>query len=130
MKVVNNNQELRLAYEILSILSKNADRVDDPEKLAKCIIDTKQAVRRYTHREVEYDRRIIRDDGIDGYLSLERLPKGISSLEEAIDFFDRFMTCDYRPSAYDCTGQPITNWFKVFPRNGGYYAYHSVRFDV
>lgn len=130
MKYVKNNQELRLAYEILSILSDKPHKVDNPEKLAQSIIDTKRAMRRYTHREVDYDRRIVKDNGIDGYISLERLPADIRDLTEAESFFERFMTYHYSPCAYDCTGQAMTNWFKVFPRNGGFYAYHSVSFDV
>lgn len=129
MKQVKNNQDLRVAYEILSILSDKTVKVDNPGKLAQSIIDTKRAVRRYTNREVDYDRRIIKDDGMDGYISLERLPADIRDLDEANRFFERFMTHEYRPSAYDCTGQAMTNWFKVFPRNGGFYAYHSVSFD-
>lgn len=130
MKYVRNNQDLRVAYEVLSILSDKTVYVDNPEKLAQCIIDTKRAARLYTHREVDYNRRIIKDNGMDGYISLERLPADIRDLSEANRFFERFMTCHYRPSAYDCTGQAMTNWFKVFPRNGGFYAYHSVSFDV
>lgn len=129
MKVVKNDQELRVAYTILSILGEKSLRVDDPEKLAQHIIETKQAMRRYTHREIGYERQIIKNYGMDGYISLERLPADIRDQEQAEEFFERFMTHHYRPSAYDCTGQAMTNWFKVFPRNGGFYAYHSVSFD-
>ena len=130
MKYIRNNQDLRFAYEVLRLLSTNTYKVDNPEKLAQCIIDTKRAARLYTHREVDYDRRIIKDNGIDGYISLERRPADIRDEEEANFFFEQFMSYKYRPSAYDCTGQAMTNWFKIFPRNGGFYAYHSVSFDV
>ena len=134
MKFIKNNQDLRVAYTYLRILSQldscDKTQVNDPEKLAQHIIDTKRAARLYTHREVDYDRRIIKNYGMDGYISLERLPADIRDEAEAKRFFERFMTHEYRPSAYDCTGQAMTNWFKVFPRNGGFYAYHSVSFDV
>ena len=130
MKVVNNDRELRVAYEILALLKDGCCTITDPERLARCIVDTKRAIRRYTHREVGYERRIIRDCGMDGYLSLERLPDDIRDLEQANAFFERFMAHKYQPSMYDCTGQASTNWFKVFSRNGGYYAFHSVSFDV
>lgn len=129
MKNIRHDQDFRLAYEVLSILREKADSVDDPERLAKVIIETKQAMRRYSHRDVEYERRIIKDNGIDGFISLERLPKDTRDMEEAKQFFEQFMTYTYTPSPYDCTGQAMTNWFKVFPRNGGFYAYHSVSFD-
>lgn len=130
MKYVRNDREFRLAYEILGILQNAEGRADDPVKLARRIAETKRAMRVYSHRDVNHQRRIIKDDGMDGYICLERLPDDIGDLEAATEFFDRFMTHEYRPSPYDCTGQAITNWFKVFPRNGGFYAYHSVSFDV
>ena len=130
MKYVKNGRELRVAYEILGLLTDGSRTFSNPERLAQTIIETKRAIRLYTRREVDYDRRIIRDDGMDGYIALERLPADIRDQDEANRFFERFMTCNPRPSAYDCTGQAMTNWFKVFPRNGGFYAYHSVSFDV
>ena len=130
MKFIKNNQDLRFAYEMLRLLSDKTVKVDNPEKLAQCVVDTKRAVRQYTRREVDYDRRIIKDDGMGGYVALERLPADIRDEDEANFFFEQFMSCKYRPSPYDCTGQAMTNWFKVFPRNGRFYAYHSVSFDV
>lgn len=130
MKYIKDDRDFRIAYEILNICNDKTAKVDNPEKLAWRIIDTKRAIRQYTRREVDYDRRIVKDNGIDGYIALERLPADIRDLDEATRFFERFMIHEYRPSAYDCTGQAMTNWFKVFPRNGGFYAYHSVSFDV
>ena len=131
MKFVKNDRDFRVAYELLDILSskESAARVGGAEKLAAVIIDLKKSMRAYAHREIGYESRIVKDDGMDGYISLERLPDDIRDLEQAKEFFERFMTHHYRPSAYDCTGQAMTNWFKVFPRNGGFYAYHSVSFD-
>lgn len=130
MKVVNNKRDLRVAYEILAILSDGSCTFANPERRAQRIVDTKRAIRLYTHRDVDYERRIVKDDGMDGFISLERLPDDLHDLETATEFFKRFMTYKYQPSPYDCTGQAMTNWFKVFPRNGGFYAYHSVSFDV
>ena len=36
----------------------------------------------------------------------------------------------YYPSAYDCTGQAFTSWYKVFVRGGRFWAYHHVSVDV
>lgn len=127
---IRNRDDLRLAYELLAILSDPDRKVDDPEGLAKHIANLKRTIRLYSHRETGYDRRIIRDCGMDGYISLERLPADIKDLEDANEFFERFMTHQYRPSAYDCTGQAITSWYKVHRRSDGFYAYHSVSFDL
>ena len=114
MKYIKDDREFRLAYEILSMLSENADRVDNPEKLAQHICETKRAIRAYSHRKIGYERRIIEDNSMDGYLSLERLPDDIRDLEQANRFFEEFMTCHYRPSAYDCTGQAMTTSPQTF----------------
>lgn len=126
---IRNRDDLRLAYELLAILSAPDRKVNDPERLEKRIANLKRTIRMYSHRDTGYDRRIISDRGMDGYISLERLPADIKDLEEANEFFGRFMTYQYQPSAYDCTGQAITNWYKVHRRSDGFYAYHSVSFD-
>lgn len=127
---IKNASDLRCGYELLSILSENLNHVDDPAKVAAHIEKLKREIRLFVNRPTGYDRRIIHDDGIDGYISLERLPDDISSLEEAKRFFEDFMELHCTPSMYDCTGQAFTNWFKVFRRNGAFYAYHSVSFDL
>ena len=131
MNPITNDRDYRVGYEILSILtSADRKRSGDPKKLEQHITETKRNLRRYAHREIDYNQRIIHDDGMDGYVAVVRLPDDIRDLDEAKRFFEEFMTFHYRPSAYDCTGQAMTNWFKAFPRNGGFYAYHSVSFDV
>lgn len=127
---IRNDDDFRLAYEILAILSDPTRETDNPEMLAQRIIDLKRQIRNYAHREIDYDRRIIKDYGMDGYVCLERLPDDVRDVEEAAEIFDLFMTHRYQPSAYDCTGQAVTNWFKIHPRTDGFYAYHSVSFDL
>lgn len=129
MLQIRNERELRVGYEILDLLSDRERLGDLSEKLVQHIVETKRAIRAYTHRKDE-DRRIVKDNGIDGYVCLERLPEHLEDQVDAIDYFRSFREISYRPSAYDCTGQAFTMWYKVFQRNGRFFAYHCICFDV
>lgn len=139
MTAILNNRDYRRGYEYLSILT-DADRKScaDPAKLEKRIADTKRQLRAYAHRDNTVDvgmgfmveRRIIRDEGMDGYVELVSIPEVFDTAEAADGFFKDFLEIQYRPSMYDCTGQAFTSWYKLFLRNGQFWVYHSVGFDV
>lgn len=131
MNPIMNDKDFRIGYEILHCVTERmAENGGNTHSRRKRVAELKRNLRRYAHREIGYERRIVKDYGIDGFVALERLPDDFKSVEEARQFFERFMTYEYRPSMYDCTGQWFTSWFKVFQRNGGYYAYHAVSVDV
>lgn len=93
------------------------------------IIKVKRALREFTHKPLS-EERIVKDDGIDGCIVLFPLPDRIKTPEGAHDYF---MHTEYRecaPSIYDCTGQAFTSWFKIINRQGRFWAYHSICFDV
>lgn len=54
--------------------------------------------------------------------------KNVLSLYSSSEAFQRYR--HYYPSAYDCTGQAFTSWYKVFVRGGRFWAYHRVSVDV
>lgn len=118
---VKNYQDLALAYEILNIAYENGKN----EKA----VELKREMRAFTNKPVS-DRRIVRDDGVDGYVVLLPLPECVETMDEAREYFEECEYIHYRPSAYDCTGQAFTSWYKVFSRNGRFWAYHCVSFDV
>lgn len=122
--IIRNKEDLRFAYMLLSEYKKSV-RKHNPKagELKKCI-------RSYLH--LPHCFRIVRDDGIDGYIKLMQLPEFLDSenKEEAIEWFERECYIEPVRSAYDCTGRPFTNWYKVFRRRGHWFAYHSVSFDV
>ena len=131
MNPITNDRDFRIGYEILlCVTERMAEDGGSTHSRRKRVVELKRNLRRYAHRETGSERRIVKDYGIDGFVALERLPDDFKDVEEARQFFERFMTYEYRPSMYDCTGQWFTSWFKVFKRNGGYYAYHSVSVDV
>jgi antibiotic biosynthesis monooxygenase (ABM) superfamily enzyme len=88
----------------------------------------KRIIRKYTHRES--DRRIVHENGIDGFTVLIRFPEDIATRDEAERWFDSEERRTYRPSAYDCTGQAFTMSHTLANRRGRWYCYHTVGFDV
>lgn len=137
---IKNDRDYRCGYELLNILIE-ADRkaCADPAKLEQHIAELKRELRAYAHRDNAVDvgmgfmveRRIIRDEGIDGYVELVSIPKVFDTIEDADKFFKDFLENQYHPPhMYDCTGQAFTSWYKLFKRNGQFWGYHSVSFDV
>ena len=60
-------------------------------------------------------------------------PKQSEDLQTEDEADAYFMGNLYResyPSAYDCTGQIFTTWYKIFRRGGRFWAYHATAMDV
>ena len=91
----------------------------------------KRAIREYFNPHVSEVRDITtRDMGIyDQTLLLLPLPDYIKTEEEADTYFRQNLYLYYVPSAYDCTGQRFTAWFKVFKRGNRFWAYHCIHTD-
>ena len=142
MYTICNEREFRIGYEILhDILERLAEKGGDTERRRERVIELKRNLRQYAHRGTAVDvgmgfmceRRIVKDDGIDGYIELVSIPEVIDTLDGedgADEFFKTFLEIHARPSMYDCTGQAFTSWYKLFKRRGQFWAYHSVCFDV
>ncbi len=122
---------LRAMYKTLNDYRELAREfgLDDVEQ-NKGIVKWKKIIRAKLKKdEIEREcRRVVRNFG-DSYVMLIRLGE-FDSLSDADDYFVWNEYRHYIPSPYDCTGQAFTNWYKVFERNGEYWAYHSVSFDV
>lgn len=74
---------------------------------------------------------MVKSYGMDGYVLKFPLPENITSAEDADEYFREYEYLYYRPSAYDCTGQHFTSWYKIFRKpDGRFWAYHSVSVDV
>lgn len=118
---IKNKYDLRNAYEYLGILKELGKPIDR-------MAEIKRAIREYSHKEKAV--RIIKDNGIDGYVTLIELPDFLENQQDAEEFFEEYLVIHAKPSMYDCTGQSFTAWYKVFKRRNRFYAYHSVGFDV
>ena len=120
---INSYADLKVAYAILEIAYESGRSQN--QKIA----DLKREMRTFFHRPIS-ERHIIQDDGIDGYTELLPLPEYIETIDEAVSYFEDYEYMPYCPSAYDCTGQKFTSWYKVFARNNRFWAYHRVSMDL
>ena len=98
------------------------------ERDASLLMSLKRSVRERS--KIRNERRIVKDDGIDGYIELVPLPANISTKEEAASYFEKEEYIVFVPGPHDCSGRKFTSWFKVFERRGRYFAYHRVSFDL
>lgn len=114
--------EPRVAFEIIEIY----------KDLGKSDCDYIKKLKRQIRADLKETpkRKIIKDNGIDGYIELVELPPEIDSPEDAEWWFQYNVFIYPTYSMYDCTGRPFTVWQKLFRRNGHWFAYHSVAFDV
>lgn len=127
---IKNTEDLRRAYSYLRFFREHEknDALLAPNA-RECAAALKKAIRGYTHRPLHEDV-IVKDYGIDGYVIRFPLPDHIDSKTMAKAYFEDRCKYHYRPSQYDCTGQLFTRWYKLFLRNGRWWAYHSVGCDV
>ena len=119
-------RDLAFYERMFSEMLKNPDFNREPFE-AK-IISMKRKLRANNKRA--NDRVIVRDDGIDGYAEKFPLPYCITTPWEADEYFREYEYIRLRPSAYDCTGQSFTAWYKIFRKpDGSFWAYHSIAYD-
>lgn len=87
---INSYTDLKVAYEILEIAYESGR--------SQKAVDLKREMRAFFHRPVS-ERRIVQDDGIDGYTELLPLPQSITlrNLERAHieDGLHPTAICDY-----------------------------------
>lgn len=127
--MVKNENDLRTAYMTLKFLKETG--FEQAEPVQSYIKVLKKDIRDYFKRkEQEPQGRIVKSYGIDGFIELIPLPEFLESIEEAKAYFEanKVMVC--RHSAYDCTGQLFTCWYKIIERQGKHFAYHRVACDV
>lgn len=121
---ITKDSGLRMAYEMLGLLKELRGRKESME------ISIKRAIREYSQKPSTWEiRRIVKDGGVDGYTELVMLP-AFDSEAGAEDFFRNRYYIEAVPSAYDCTGQRFTVWYKLFQRRNNWWAYHRVAVDV
>lgn len=132
ISIINNKSELRAVYETLLFLNEclQYPEVKNRKVLDERIKQVKLRIRDYHRRSKENTLRIIHDDGIYGYISLEQAPDFLKTKEEVEKWFEGTKVIVPRPSLYDCTGQCYTIWYKVIYRREKFFVYHRVGFDV
>lgn len=134
--MIQNIKDLRYKYESLLWANELKKEVSslDLDRYNVFINKIKKEIRDYYKMEDEHKERLIKDNGMDGYIILIELPSEINSVkidsfELADEYFKAYEYRRCRPSMYDCTGQSFTRWYKIIKRNNKFYAYHSIDFD-
>lgn len=125
--MVRNNDDLRAAYEILSIYLERENRPEYKKAWADYVVSLKREIRAFT--KAENKRPVVAFSDEDSVTYLQILPESIQTTEEADAFFYDYMErviC----SPYDCTGKLFTVRHKVFQRHGRFYVYHTMGVDV
>lgn len=125
---VRNKSDLKIAYEILSCIKERTSEGTKPTRAEERIVELKREIRGF-YKKAD-NRKIVKDNGIDGFVELVELPDFLESIEEATEYFEEYEVREAIPSMYDCTGQAFTSWYKIFERRGRLFAYHSICFDV
>lgn len=127
---IQNDHDLRVAYEIMSILDAKPlpNTVAADAKMADHIKRIKRSIREYRDRP-RSNAQIVRNDG-DSLVVVMPLPAALESKDDATTYFLDNYYLEARPSAYDCTGQIFTTWWKIFQRRGQFWAYHATAMDV
>ena len=138
MYVIRNKNDLKTAYIMLRWFNANKQY-----SRKESVAELKREIRSYTHTN-----RNLRDNGYftfesryaysygdsdTGYVELVSFPLffgSINSIEEAKEFFENWFYIEPYYTYYDCTGRTFTSWYHLFERNGRYYAYHRVAYDV
>lgn len=129
---ITDAERLRDAYALLMFMqmdvSKSAEQRDSVKNF---VVDIKREIRAYNNRPAP-TARIVRDDGIDGYVELVQFPDELDRAhkEIAADWFRDNCYLDFYPTPYDCSGQKFTSSYHMFRRRGHWFAYHNVRVDI
>lgn len=110
---IRSENDLKLAYETINSFKEMMPMAQKTDVALEYIKELKRDIRGFFRKEKEKpQRRLVKDDGIDGYIVLIQLPSFLNSKEDAAVYFEEneVMTC--RHSMYDCTGQAFTSWYK------------------
>ena len=120
------SRSIKALYDSLSIMKSIGLHPQNP-----AVVETKQKLRQM-QKARHFGPKILRDRGIDGYITKETLPEYLSDRpkEDAVNWFNDNRVFPENNSMYDCTGKPFTSWFTIIRRHGRWVAFHDVGFDV
>ena len=128
---ITDNERLRDAYTLLMFMQGDISASAEKKAAVKNLAATvKMEIRAYNNRPVSNVRIISAD--YDGRLELVQLPDELDKAHkaDAANWFRNNCYLEAYNSQYDCTGQEFTSWYKLFRRQGHWFAYHFVSRDV
>lgn len=127
---IRNSGILKATYEVLMDIQALRPLPGREEAVQEHIRELKKDIRDYFRQQKDDERRIIRDDRIDGYIELVMLPEYLNTKDSTAAYFEEkeVFQCPNLPGG--CTGQPFTCWYRIICRQGKMWAYHRVAYDV
>ena len=127
---IRNGGDLKATYEVLMDIQALRPLPGREEAVQEHIRELKKDIRDYFRQQKDDGRRIIRDDGIDGYIELVMFPEYLNTKDSAAAYFEEkeVFQCPNLPGG--CSGQPFTCWYRIVCKQGKMWAYHRVAYDA
>lgn len=87
---IRNENDAKIAYEVIRLLQTEKPLPGAEERTKQHIVRLKKEVRAYNRFQAVNagKRRIIKDNGMDGFIELVRLPVWLQTEEEAEAYFE------------------------------------------
>ena len=81
---IRSENDLKLAYETINSFKEMMPMAQKPDAALEYIKELKRDIRGFFRKEKEkLQRRLVKDNGIDGYIVLMQLPLFLNSKEDA-----------------------------------------------
>lgn len=127
-----NDMTIRQRFAWIRFLEDCRDSCQNKDAAERFLIREKRELRALLKKRdrASAAKRIVKDDGIDGFIVRIEFPEFIKTKEEAEAYFRQYEYIEPYYTYHDCTGRAFTSWYRLFLLNGVWTAYHSVRFDV
>ena len=86
---IRSENDLKLAYETINSFKEMMPMAQKPDAALEYIKELKRDIRGFFRKEKEkLQRRLVKDNGIDGYIVLMQLPSFLNSKEDAAQTFN------------------------------------------
>ena len=105
---IRSENDLKLAYETINSFKEILPMAQKTDAALEYIKELKRDIRGFFRKEKEkLQRRLVKDNGIDGYIVLMQLPSFLNSKEDAAVYFEEneVMTC--RPASLEEATQQV-----------------------
>lgn len=139
MTPIKTRKDLEFAYSFRRYLQREQHKLPllpgQEDATPELIRELSEAIHAYNRKQEEArlansDRRVVKDDGIDGCIIRIDMLDDFDSIDEARAWFEEYEYIHYRPTYYDCTGQCFTGWYSIFRHPDGHFiAYHRIAVD-